>query len=600
MEVVGSASSADEAVAVAAETTPDIALVDVRMPGGGSEAARAIRERSPGTRVLALSAYDDQATVLEMLGAGAVGYLVKGISPVEIVEAVRRAARGQASLSIDVIGRVIDELASDMANRREATEALRRDDGRFRGLLESAPDAVVILDGEGRIVLVNAQTEELFGYPREELLDRQIEILLPERFRDLYALHRADYLADPQTRPRGVGLDLVGRHRGGRQFPVDVTLSTIETDEGQLVTAFVRDVTDRREAEAASRRLAAIVESSDDAIVGKSLDGTILSWNHGAERIFGYSPSEVVGRPIALLLPPNGEDELAAVLERLRRGEEIDQFETVGLRKDGTEIEVSLQVSAIRDGLGTMVGASTIARDITHVRAQELFERDLAERRALLDHVVSAGEEERARISADIHDDSIQAMTAAGMRVQILRRTVEDPEQLELLDDLEEAIRLSIGRLRHLLFELRPPVLDNDGLSAALEMYLSQSADETKTRYVLEDNLRVQPAPELRTILYRIVQEAVTNVRKHAHADTATITLQEQDGGFLARVLDDGVGFAAGDSEPAPGHLGLAALRERAALAGGWLRIDAAPTRGTLVEAWLPVVNGFVSRPEAP
>jgi PAS domain S-box-containing protein len=590
MEVVGSAGSADEAVDLAAETMPDIALLDVRMPGGGPAAARGIRVRSPKTRVLALSAHEDQATVLEMLGAGAIGYLIKGISPAEVVEAVQRAARGQASLSIDVIENVIDELASDMANRREVNEVLHRSEKRFRGLLESAPDAVVIVDSEGRIVLVNAQTEELFDYAREDLLGQQIEILLPEPFQDLRVGHRSDYLADARTRPMGVGLNLAGRRQDGSEFPVDVSLSTIETEEGPLLTAFVRDATDRREAEAATRELAAIVESSDDAIIGKDLDGTILSWNHGAERMYGYFASEVVGRSIALLVPPNNEDELPGLLKRLKHGEEIDQFETVRQRKDGVEIDVSMKVSAIRDVGGAMVGASTIARDITQLKAQESLERDLAERRALLGHLVSAGEEERRRISADIHDDSIQAITAAGMRLQILRREIDDPEQLKLLSELEQTIQLSIERLRHLLFGLRPPALDNEGLSAAVEMYLSEESAETATHYVLEDKLRSQPSPDIRTILYRIIQEALTNVRKHAQAENVKVILQDQEGGFLARVLDDGVGFAA-ESKPAPGHLGLAAMRERATLAGGWLRMGAAPNGGTMVEVWLPAVD---------
>src|SRR5207247_1695615 len=139
LEVVGAAANADEAIELAASSRPDVALVDVRMGGGGVNAARGIRERSPSTRVLALSAYEDQATVLEMLRSGAIGYLVKGISPAEVVEGIRRAARGQASISIDVISGVIEELAADMDERRQSEEILRRSEERFRGLLESAP-----------------------------------------------------------------------------------------------------------------------------------------------------------------------------------------------------------------------------------------------------------------------------------------------------------------------------------------------------------------------------------------------------------------------------------------------------------------------------
>jgi PAS domain S-box-containing protein len=350
----------------------------------------------------------------------------------------------------------------------------------------------------------------------------------------------------------------------------------------------------------AFRQLAAIVESSEDAIIGKSLDGAILTWNRGAERMYGYSTDEVIGRPISMLVPPSRPDELPRLITRIERGEDIEPIETTRTRKDGSEIEVSLKISAIRDVDGQIVGASTIARDITQAKARAALERDLAERRALLAHLVAAGEEERRRIAEDIHDDSIQAITAAGMRLQILRRTLEDPKQLGLLDELEQTIQLSISRLRHLLFELRPPVLDNEGLSAALEMYLAELEGQTGIDYRFEDSLRSQPSEDIRVILYRIAQEALTNARKHAQATRVTVSLEESEGGYVVRVADDGVGFSPGTVQPTPGHLGLASMRERATLAGGWLRIDTAPGRGTTIELWLPALAGRRQAPDAP
>jgi PAS domain S-box-containing protein len=305
----------------------------------------------------------------------------------------------------------------------------------------------------------------MFGYARDELLGNKVEILLPESVQQRHVAHRVAYLNDPQTRPMGVGLELSGIRKDGSEFPVDISLSAIDTGDVRLLTAFVRDITERQ-----------------------------------------------------------------------------------------------------------------AAADLR---------RSLAERRQLLNHLVSVGEEERQRIANDIHDDSIQAMTAAGLRLELLRRALHDARQTQLLDELQHAIESSISRLRHLLFELRPPALDREGLAAALDMYIEQAGEQSATSYRLIDELRSQPGEQARIILYRVAQEALTNVRKHAQATEAEILIAYRESGFLVRITDDGIGFAP-ETSLSPGHLGLIAMRERVELAGGTIRIDSAPQTGTVVECWLP------------
>jgi PAS domain S-box-containing protein len=226
------------------------------------------------------------------------------------------------------------------------------------------------MDQAGVIVLVNPQTERLFGYQQEDILGRPVEVLIPEPFRERHRGHRTNFFSDP--RPMGVRLQLFGLRKDGTEFPVEISLSPVETAEGTVVTSAIRDITERTFPEASRLRLATIVESSDDAIISKALDGTITSWNAGAQRIFGYTEAEAVGQPITILIPPELMEEENRILEKLRVGERIDHYETIRVTKAGKRINVSLTIGPMRDSNGKLAGFSKIARDITERKqAQE-------------------------------------------------------------------------------------------------------------------------------------------------------------------------------------------------------------------------------------
>jgi PAS domain S-box-containing protein len=258
-------------------------------------------------------------------------------------------------------------------------------------LLETLPDATVAVDLDGTIVQVNSQTQELFGYTRDELIGQKVELLVPDRYRGRHHHHRQDFAQAPKTRRMGAELDLYGRRRNGSEFPVEISLSPVSTGKGALVLSAIRDISDRKRiAEELRRaneslhrrtaeqlgeyrsRLALIIDSSEDAILSKDLNGIITSWNKGAERIYGYAPEEIIGKHISILTPGDRPDEVEKILRKVAEGESIEHYESVRLAKDGHRLDVSISVSPLRNAADDVVGASVIARDITGQKRAEI------------------------------------------------------------------------------------------------------------------------------------------------------------------------------------------------------------------------------------
>jgi PAS domain S-box len=345
-------------------------------------------------------------------------------------------------------------------------------------LLEALPDAVVAVNQEGTIVQVNSQVSDLFGYEPRALIGQKVELLVPERYRSQHRNDRHSYVRTPKTRRMGADLNLHGRRKNGSEFPVEISLSPIVTDKGTFVLSAIRDISSRKRIEEELRRangelhrttaaqlgeyrsrLASIIDSSEDAIIGKNLDGTIISWNRGAERIYGYSPEEVIGKNISLLAPADRPDEIPEILRRISSGERVEHHESVRLAKDGRSLDLSISVSPVRDAAGTVVGASAIARDIT---AQKRVEAQLRQSQKMEAIGVLAG---------GVAHDFNNILGIVNACTEFLRDRI-DPgaEHVVYVENIKQAVDRGTSLTRQLLTfsrttAIQPQILDlNDRL----------------------------------------------------------------------------------------------------------------------------------------
>jgi PAS domain S-box-containing protein len=265
-------------------------------------------------------------------------------------------------------------LVSDIGARRAGEQARTVAEARFRDLVELAPDAIVLVNAGGEIVLANAETEKLFGYTREELPGMPVESLFSDGIGDLHGDRRQEYFAAPEARPTGELSTASALRKDGAKVPVEIRLGVLPGPEGTLACASIRDVSVRGEMEKANQWLRAVVQSSDDAIVATDLQGTIVSWNRGAEQLYGYSAEEAIGKSATIVASPDGPGDQTRVLARVQSGERLQHYEGVRRRKDGRRVEISATVSPIYDLAGNPVGQAAVARDVTEQnRAEENF-----------------------------------------------------------------------------------------------------------------------------------------------------------------------------------------------------------------------------------
>ena len=376
----------------------------------------------------------------------------------------------------------------------------------------------------------------------------------------------------------------------------------------------------RLKADKATGLLASIVDSSDDAIISKTLDGVIISWNAGAQRLFGYTAEEAIGQSVSMIIPIDRLSEETTILARLRQGVRIDHYDTTRRRKDGTDLDISLSISPIRDATGQIIGAAKIARDIS---GRKRIERDLHESeqrfrsladaldtqvqfrtvelqrrnaeilqqsdhlRALSGRLMFAQDEERRRIARELHDSVGQSLAVLGMSLSRIEDYAQsDPTRLaNSIKDAHDLIKNLTQEIRTTSYLLHPPMLDESGLSSAIRWYIDGLTERSALTIEVNiaDNLE-RLAPEVELAIFRLVQECLTNIHRHSGSKTAVIRISRQSDKVCAEVQDHGKGISP---ERLAVGVGIRSMRERVRQSGGELIVDS-NSLGTKITAIFP------------
>jgi PAS domain S-box-containing protein len=267
-------------------------------------------------------------------------------------------------------------IVGSVSNRlRDALDASRRAEERIRSILDSTAEAFIAADADGRITAWNPAAERTFGWRASDVIGRRVEeVIVPPESVEAYRREIIRFL-ETQTGLVERPFEWEMLHRDGHRFPTELTISPLRVGGRWTMTAFLRDITERKREDRVREQLASIVESSNDVIISSSLDGTILSWNPAAERLYGYTLEEAVGQSIMMLAPPERREEISGLLDRIRRGGTVERLETQRVGKDGTRHDVSISVSPLRDPEGRVYGTSAVTRDISQGKLTERYLR---------------------------------------------------------------------------------------------------------------------------------------------------------------------------------------------------------------------------------
>ncbi|HEX9276315.1 MAG TPA: PAS domain-containing sensor histidine kinase [Casimicrobiaceae bacterium] len=501
-------------------------------------------------------------------------------------------------VTVALVGAIL--LQRQAIQRNTAIAALRNAEARVSQIVDAAMDPIISVDSAQRIVLFNAAAERVFQWPRNAILGQRLDMLIPERFRANHAKHIERFGETGQTTRRmgGQSIVLMGLRANGDEFPIDASISHRREGGQTFYTVALRDVTERVRAETllarSEARLRGILDSAMDAIITVDERQHIVLFNAAAEKMFGCPQAEAIGAPLTWFLP---ERFRAGHADHIRRFGETGVSSrrmgglrvVTGLSRDGCEFPIDASISQLVDA-GTRY-YTVILRDVTErVRAEEALRLSKQELQYLASASHAAREQEQSRIARELHDELGQALTALKMMVAWVDQKIgrKDIELTGKLDRMAKLIDNTLEATRRISSELRPLILDDLGLIPALESVIEGFVDRTGVvcDFSVDGELELDDARK--SAVFRIVQEALTNVARHAKATQVEVRIAHRDSIISIDVRDNGVGFNLPD-ERSRYSRGLLGMRERAYLLGGTFSINSAPGKGTSLEVRIPV-----------